>query len=155
MDDFGSEPPSFSTFLDRYRRAREAAAATLSSAAPPNTSPSSAPSTPRRVPAASSLAPPLSLSLSGTPASPAPHMPASPGSPSATAGSAPVTPTVSPRRVAVDKNVWGPVFHPLGRSVQTAKRYDGVDKPPGSGESTSELHDQQKLFPLYPQKDDE
>lgn len=149
MDEFGAEPPSFSTFLDRYRRAREAAAATLSSTAPPNTSPSSAPSTPRPVPAPSALAPP-SLSLPGSP--PQHHPPASPSS---SAGSPPVTPSASPRRAAVDKNVWGPVFHPLGRSVHTAKRYDGVDKPAGSGESTSELHDQQKLFSLYPQKDDE
>lgn len=143
------EPPSFGTFLDRYRRAREAATATLSSAAPPNTSPSSAPSTPRPVPAPSALAPP-SLSLPGSP--PQHHPPASPSS---SAGSLPGSPVASPRRVAVEKNVWGPVFHPLGRSVHTAKRYDGVDKPPGSGESTSELHDQQKLHPHYPQKHDE
>ncbi|OSX69070.1 hypothetical protein BU14_1904s0001 [Porphyra umbilicalis] len=151
MDDLGVDPPSWGTFLERYRAARQAAAATLSSAAPPNTSPSSAPSTPRRGPVGGAVAPPA-LSLPGSPAvAPAPASPSSAASPAPSLGS----PRPSPRRVAVDKNVWSPVFHPLGRSVHTAQRYDGVKKPSGSGESTSELHDQQKLFPLFPQQEDE
>lgn len=76
----------------------------------------SAPSTPVAAPAVSPASPP----------SPTPPLTESP--------------KAVPRRAAAAQ-IWGSVFHPLGRSPTNASRYDHTPDPHGQGQSVSEIHD--------------
>jgi hypothetical protein len=57
-------------------------------------------------------------------------------------------PTSSPpislpsRKKAGAAEVWGAVFHPLGRSPKSAARFDNPVHGDGQGGSVSELHDE-------------
>lgn len=69
--------------------------------------------------------------------------------------SAPSSPATAPRAVPTRKSsqgamqVWGSVFHPLGKSPTGADRYDSTSvSKHGTGDSVSEMHDEARSSAL-------
>jgi hypothetical protein len=75
-----------------------------------------------------------------------PSAPTSPVVAPAAAPASPQSPSPPSPRTAAPKpgaaQVWGSVFHPLGRSPKSAARYDSPSHNHGEGGSVSELHDE-------------
>lgn len=111
------EPAGAGNFLQRYHEMRAAAAANTPTKSSSSSDMTSTPTTPTQNKLNNPPSPPSSPSLRSKPL------------------------PIANNRSAAAKNVWGSVFHPLGRSPKTADRYDlsrGQQAAPGL--SASELH---------------
>lgn len=107
-----SDPSGAGNFLERYNQARNAGRGDNATDSAQSTTPPTTPKTDAKV------------------------APSSPASSSPTRSK-----SVPIRSTEAAKNVWGSVFHPLGRSPKSANRYDlGRGKLAGPGQSASEEH---------------